>query len=69
MEQQLVRIANRCKERGILFTRDWSIVTQPCLLRESQSAYQKINLQIMEGHQGVIQRVQEMVMNQAMAQD
>lgn len=64
VEQELMRISERCKERGILFSRDWDAVTAPCLVRESPAAYQKINQMIREGDQGVIQRVQQVVLNQ-----
>ena len=63
MEQELIRISERCKERGILFSRDWDAVTQPSLVRETPSAYQKINMSIREGNQGVIQKVQHMVLD------
>jgi hypothetical protein len=39
MEQELVKICQRCKERGILFSRDWDKVTEPCLVRESPMNY------------------------------
>lgn len=54
MEQELVKICQRCKERGILFSRDWDKVTEPCLVRESPMNYQKINQIIKDGDQGVV---------------
>jgi len=63
MEQELIKICQRCKERGILFTRDWNVVTEPCLVRESPIAYDKINQMIRDNDQGVIQRVQQVVIN------
>lgn len=64
MEQELIRITERCKERSILFSRDWDAVTQPQLVRETPTAYQRINESIREGDQGVIQRVQTIVQTQ-----
>ena len=46
METELIKICQRCRERGILFTRDWSAVTEPCLIRESPAAYMSINQMI-----------------------
>lgn len=43
MENELKSISMRCKEREILFTRDWDVVTPPVLVRESPTTYQKIN--------------------------
>ena len=43
MESELKSISLRCKEREILFSRDWDVVTPPCLARESPTTYQKIN--------------------------
>ena len=54
IEKTLIEIAYRCKERGILFSRDWENVTNPYLNRESPNAYVKINQMIMNGDQGVI---------------
>lgn len=54
MQNILLDIITKCKQRDILFTRDWDKVTQPCLMREGASTYQKINQMIMEGDQGVI---------------
>ena len=48
MENTMLEIMDRCKHRGILFTRDWDAVTQPSLERESKS-YLLINKQIMDG--------------------
>jgi len=59
MEGELKSLAVRCKEREILFTRDWDSVTQPCLVRENPNTYMKINQIIKDGDQGVIQTVQQ----------
>lgn len=53
MEQELIRISERCKERGILFSRDWDAVTPPQLVRDTM-AFHRINETIREGDQGVI---------------
>jgi hypothetical protein len=63
MEATLQEIITRAKQRGILFCRDWDSVAHPCLERESMSTFQKVNQMIKEGDQGVIQRVEQMVMN------
>jgi len=59
MEHELKSILTRCKEREILFTRDWEVVTTPCLVRESNKSYQQINQIIKDGDQGVIIRVHQ----------
>lgn len=59
MEHELKVILTRCKEREILFTRDWEVVTTPCLVRESNKSYQQINQIIKDGDQGVIIRVHQ----------
>ena len=69
MEAELKSIALRCKERDILFTRDWDSVTQPCLVRENPSTYMKINQIIKDGDQGVIQRVSQVQMEKAQEQE
>jgi len=61
MQNILLDIIAKCKERGILFNRDWDAVTTPCLYREGASTYQKINQMIMDGDQGVIKRVEQVV--------
>jgi hypothetical protein len=48
MENELIKICQRCRERGILFTRDWAAVTEPCLVRET-AAYNSINQGIRDG--------------------
>lgn len=63
MEETLLEIVKRCKQRDILFCRDWDSVTTPQLEREGPNTYMKINQMIKEGDQGVIQRVQQVVMN------
>mmetsp|Transcript_12755 Transcript_12755/g.21526 ORF Transcript_12755/g.21526 Transcript_12755/m.21526 type:complete len:123 (+) Transcript_12755:696-1064(+) len=60
IECELLNICQRCKERDILFSRDWDAVTLPCLFKESKS-YLNINKMIKEGDQGVIRKVQEVV--------
>ena len=59
MENELKSISIRCKEREILFTRDWDVVTTPVLARESPNTYLKINQIIKDGDQGVIIRVHQ----------
>ena len=59
MVVELSRLFQRCRERGILFTRNWSTVTEPCLVRESPMTYAQINANLLENDQGVVQRVQE----------
>lgn len=68
MEHELIKICQRCRERGILFTRDWAAVTEPCLARESPIAYNSINQMIRDSDQGVVQRVQQVVIDQAQQQ-
>jgi hypothetical protein len=58
MEETLLDIIKRCKQRGILFARDWDSVTPPQLEREGATTYMKINNMIKESDQGVIQRVE-----------
>lgn len=68
MENELIKICQRCRERGILFTRDWAAVIEPCLVRESPATFNSINQMIRDSDQGVIQRVQQVVINQAQQQ-
>ena len=65
MEQELGRLFQRCRERGILFTRDWLQVTEPSLVRESPMNYQRLNELIRDNDQGVVKRVQQEVLNHA----
>lgn len=63
MEETLLDIIRRCKQRGILFSRDWDAVTTPQLEREGSSTFMKINTMIRESDQGVIQRVEQVVLS------
>ena len=56
---------NKCKQRDILFSRDWDKVVLPALQRENPNTFEGINKNIMDGSQGVIQRVEQVVMKQA----
>jgi hypothetical protein len=58
MQNILMEITNKCKLRDILFSRDWDAVIEPALQKEHPGTYQKMNQLIMEGNQGVIQRVE-----------
>lgn len=58
MQNILLDIFAKCKQRGILFNRDWESVAHPCLSREGALTYEKINKMIMDSNQGVIQKVE-----------
>lgn len=39
MERILLDITNKCKQRDILFSRDWDAVVEPALKRENPSTF------------------------------
>lgn len=64
MECELRTIFQRCKERQILFVRDWDSVVLPCLHKESKT-FQNINRMIKEGDQGIARKVQHLLDGQS----